>query len=426
LNLIGVDQSKLTFVRGTDFQLKPQYTLDMYKLTTSLTTVHCERAGDEVVKKIDNPLMSSLLYPILQSLDEEYLGVNCQFGGVDQRKIFMFARTWLPKLNYKPRVYLMNPIVPGLGKPGEDGKPPKMSSSDPNSKIDFDDSNKTIKSKFGSAFSIDGVVENNGLLGILKYIIFRFLEQQNRPFIIKRLEKWGGDIVYNTYQEVEDSFAKGELASADLKTAMAREITDIITPLRDLINGEGKELFLTAYPPQQKVVNRQTVGEATFNCLDVRVGVMLKVERPEGLNRVYLEHIDVGESEPRIIASGLVEFFTAEELTGKKVLVICNLPPKKFGKTVTSYGMVLVASETVGEKRVLELISPPEDSKPGDHVFCEGLEGEIESEISKKRYTKISESLKTDSEGFPCSKGVRFQTQSGFCLVTKIKDGLIS
>jgi tyrosyl-tRNA synthetase len=47
--------------------------------------------------------MSSLLYPILQALDEEYLGVDIQFGGVDQRKIFTFAREHLPKLGYKRR-----------------------------------------------------------------------------------------------------------------------------------------------------------------------------------------------------------------------------------------------------------------------------------------------------------------------------------
>ena len=64
-------------------------------------------------------------YPIpLQALDEEYLGVDAQFGGVDQRKIFMFAEKYLPTLGYKKRAHLMNPMIPGLT--GD-----KMSSSDP-------------------------------------------------------------------------------------------------------------------------------------------------------------------------------------------------------------------------------------------------------------------------------------------------------
>ena len=49
------------------------------------------KAGAEVVKQVEHPLLSGLLYPGLQALDEEYLKVDCQFGGVDQRKIFTFA-----------------------------------------------------------------------------------------------------------------------------------------------------------------------------------------------------------------------------------------------------------------------------------------------------------------------------------------------
>jgi tyrosyl-tRNA synthetase len=60
-----------------------------YQLTVcrfhSLTTAKAaEHAGADVVKASDSPLMSSMLYPGLQALDEQYLGVDFQFGGVDQ------------------------------------------------------------------------------------------------------------------------------------------------------------------------------------------------------------------------------------------------------------------------------------------------------------------------------------------------------
>ena len=42
---------------------------------------------------------SGLLYPIYQWLDEEYLGVDAQFGGVDQRKIFFSAEKYLAFTN---------------------------------------------------------------------------------------------------------------------------------------------------------------------------------------------------------------------------------------------------------------------------------------------------------------------------------------
>ena len=63
--------------------------------------------------QVSHPLLSGLLYPGLQALDEEYLGVDAQFGGVDQRKIFTYAEKYLPSLGYAKRAHLMNPMVPG-------------------------------------------------------------------------------------------------------------------------------------------------------------------------------------------------------------------------------------------------------------------------------------------------------------------------
>jgi len=62
---------RLTFVRGSSYQLTPAFTLDVYKMSTQVTTNEAVRAGAEVVKQQATPLLSSLLYPILQALDEE-------------------------------------------------------------------------------------------------------------------------------------------------------------------------------------------------------------------------------------------------------------------------------------------------------------------------------------------------------------------
>jgi tyrosyl-tRNA synthetase len=48
---------------------------------SALITEHeAKRAGAEIVKQSDSAPLSGLLYPILQVLDEEYLGVDAQFG----------------------------------------------------------------------------------------------------------------------------------------------------------------------------------------------------------------------------------------------------------------------------------------------------------------------------------------------------------
>lgn len=241
LNVVGVPLDKLKFVKGTDFQLSKEYTLDMYKLSALSSTRDTQRAGAEVVKQVDNPRMSGLLYPILQGLDEEHLKVDAQFGGVDQRKIFMYAREFLPKIGYEKRIHLMNHLIPGLGESG------KMSSSEPNSKIDFDDTDKQIRKKINKAFSTDGVVEGNGLLAILKYIIFRKLNVDNSDFVIERPEEYGGTITYKNYAEVESDFASSKLSSIDLKQGISNEVIKLIMPLRAKLE-ENSDLYKSAYP----------------------------------------------------------------------------------------------------------------------------------------------------------------------------------
>jgi tyrosyl-tRNA synthetase len=58
--------------------------MDNYRLCATVTEHDANKAGAEVVKQVDSPLLSGLLYPGLQALDEQYLDVDFQFGGVDQ------------------------------------------------------------------------------------------------------------------------------------------------------------------------------------------------------------------------------------------------------------------------------------------------------------------------------------------------------
>jgi len=240
LKLIDVPLDKLKFIRGTEYQLSKQYTQDLYKLTGMISIEQAKKAGAEVVKQTDHPLLSGMLYPLLQALDEQYLGVDIQFGGLDQRKIFMFAREHLPKLGYKKRAHLMNTLIPGLGESG------KMSSSEPNSKVDFDDSEEVIASKLGNAFAPEGKVEGNGLLAILEHILFKYLEHKNRPFIIK---KEGTICEYHNIEEVKTAYGKKEISSVQLKSSLIELMNEFIGPLRKKVQ-ENKQLMDEAYPQQ--------------------------------------------------------------------------------------------------------------------------------------------------------------------------------
>lgn len=81
---LGIPIEKLVIVHGSSYQLTPEYNMDNYRLCATVTEHDAKKAGAEVVKQVESPLLSGLLYPGLQALDEQYLDVDFQFGGVDQ------------------------------------------------------------------------------------------------------------------------------------------------------------------------------------------------------------------------------------------------------------------------------------------------------------------------------------------------------
>ena len=156
--------NRLEFVLGSAYQLSSTYAMDVFRLSSLVSEHDARKAGAEVVKQSRNAPLSGLIYPLMQALDEQHLGVDAQFGGVDQRKIFTLAKDVLPRLGYKERAHLMNPMVPGLT--GD-----KMSSSEEESKIDLLDSATTVTKKLKKAVCEPTKVEKNGLLAFVEFVL---------------------------------------------------------------------------------------------------------------------------------------------------------------------------------------------------------------------------------------------------------------
>ena len=80
-----------------------------------------------------------------------------------------------------------------------------------------------------------------------------------------------------------------------------------------------------------------------FKKLDLRVGEIVEVEEIEEANKLYKMKVDIGDEERQVLA-GIKEFYDADELEGKKVVMLINLEVKEmFG--FESQGMVLAAGE---------------------------------------------------------------------------------
>ena len=250
LESIGVPLDKLKFVRGTEYQLSEAYTKDVYRLANMASLNDATRAGAEVVKQTASPCLSGLLYPGLQALDEQYLGVDAQFGGVDQRKIFMMAREFLPKLGYKKRCHLMNPMVPGLT--GD-----KMSSSEVDSKIDILDSAEAIEKKVGGAFCEAGNIESNGVLSFAKMVLFPLLN--GAPFAVPSMKT-----SFQNYKAMERAFASKIMTPADLKGAVCSELNKLLEPIRKKFQDPRLvELTKKAYPKEHAAVSAKTTPKPT-------------------------------------------------------------------------------------------------------------------------------------------------------------------
>ncbi|CCK68942.1 tyrosine--tRNA ligase TYS1 KNAG_0B05090 [Huiozyma naganishii CBS 8797] len=248
---------KLKFVVGSSFELAPEYTLDIFKMANVVSQNDAKRAGADVVKQVANPLLSGLIYPLMQALDEEYLKVDAQFGGVDQRKIFVLAEENLQSIGYKKRAHLMNPMVPGLAQGG------KMSASDPNSKIDLLEDPKVVKKKINSAYCSPGDVEENGLLSFVQFVVAPIQELKHGSghfeFFIDRPEKFGGPITFHSFDELKTAFKEQTLSPPDLKTGVADAINTLLAPLKKEFaeNKEYQEAEAKGYPAVEKNVKKQ-------------------------------------------------------------------------------------------------------------------------------------------------------------------------
>jgi len=255
LKFLDVDMSKIEFVVGRDFQMSPAYIMDVYKINSMVTLTDAKHAGAEVVKQSDNPMLSGLMYPLLQCLDHQHLGVDCQLGGNDQRKIFAFSHKIMPKMGYKKGIQLMTPMLSGLRfkskdevNNDDDDTTNKMSASEIETKIDLLDSKKMIGKKINKTYCLLGNVDDNCLLELLEKVIFPIAQNKQISFIINRKEEYGGQIIYDKFDHLKNDFQTEALHPGDLKLGVSNFINFVLEPIRSkFLDNSMKELLKKAY-----------------------------------------------------------------------------------------------------------------------------------------------------------------------------------
>ncbi len=220
---LGLDEVQTDFVYGSDFQLGAEYMLNVLKLSRTVTLNRAKRSMDEVGRAMDDPTVSQMVYPLMQAIDIAMLKVDVAVGGIDQRKIHMLARENLKSLGFETPICIHTPILLGL-----DGT--KMASSKENY-ISVDDTEEELYKKFKKAFCKIGDVEENPILALFRYHIIPRYE----TVVIERPEKFGGNLTYHSYAEMESDFIEVKVHWVDLKNAAATYINQILDPVRKVL-----------------------------------------------------------------------------------------------------------------------------------------------------------------------------------------------
>ena len=114
---------------------------------------------------------------------------------------------------------------------------------------------------------------------------------------------------------------------------------------------------------KQEAELENLVGIESFQKLDFRTGRILESKKVKGSDKLLVSQVDLGESKPRSIVSGVAEFYRPEDLPGMNVVVVANLKPVKL-RGELSEGMILATDDG----NSLKIVEAPGDSKPGTVV----------------------------------------------------------
>jgi methionyl-tRNA synthetase len=124
----------------------------------------------------------------------------------------------------------------------------------------------------------------------------------------------------------------------------------------DVGNGLAACLQATSRAEAEAVAPAVMPEPTVMDCLqrvELRVGTVIEADRVPKSNKLLRLMIDLGEPAPRQILAGLGKSFTPEEMVGRRLVVVANLPPIKM-MGLESCGMVLAA----GDADMLSVFQP--------------------------------------------------------------------
>lgn len=146
-----------------------------------------------------------------------------------------------------------------------------------------------------------------------------------------------------------------------LKTGTKIELKEALFPRLDTATITSDAVITTPKAVPNESGNN-LVEFSEFAKTKLKVALVLKAEKVEGADKLLKLEIDLGDEKRQIIA-GVAQFYTPEQITGKKIIVVANLKPARI-RGLDSNGMLLAAKKG----KQLALVTPESDLPAGADV----------------------------------------------------------
>ena len=144
------------------------------------------------------------------------------------------------------------------------------------------------------------------------------------------------------------------------------DINEIMPKVEEIRAKQRAQAGVTEEPQAEAGIDVEKKPEISiddFMKVQLRVGEILKCEEVPKSKKLLCSQVKIG-SEVKQIVSGLKQHYSAEEMVGKKVVVVANLKPAKLAG-VLSEGMLLCAEDAEGN---LSLLTPEKDMPNGAEI----------------------------------------------------------
>ena len=251
----GMDLSKVEFMWASDMAKDPDYWKLVVQVGKSNALKRFIRTAEMMGREesLEKLTGAHIIYSCMQVADIFKLGAKITQLGMDQRKVNMLAREVGPMLGYWKPVVVSHHMLMGLGKPASQEVDAlqrtievKMSKSKPDTAIFMTDTTEDIKRKINKAYCLEGDIKENPILEYYKYIVFDSFDKLGISEVkIERPEKFGGNISFKTFAEMEKTFAEKKVHPMDIKAVLIKYLDQLIEPVRRHFqeNTEAKKLL---------------------------------------------------------------------------------------------------------------------------------------------------------------------------------------